>query len=64
MISNIGDLNQMNSGVYCVPACLSDEGLGINGDRMQRRPNCGAPNLSGTARSYLERLGANVMDWV
>ena len=62
MISNIGDLNQMNSGVYCVPACLSDEGLGINGDRMQRRPNCGAPNLSGTARSYLERLGANVMD--
>ena len=26
--SNIGDLNQMNSGVYCVPAFLDDAGLG------------------------------------
>ena len=47
-ISHIGDLNQMNSGVYCVPVWLSSSGL-------QRRPN-----LSGAAQSYLERLGASV----
>ena len=47
-ISHIGDLNQMNSGVYCVPGWLSSSGL-------QRRPN-----LSGAAQSYLERLGASV----
>ena len=47
-ISHIGDLNQMNSGVYCVPVWLSRSGL-------QRRPN-----LSGAAQSYLERLGASV----
>ena len=47
-ISHIGDLNQMNSGVYCVPVWLSSRVL-------QRRPN-----LSGAAQSYLERLGASV----
>ena len=57
VISSIGDLNQMNSGVYCVPAYLSDNGLGTDGNRVQRRPN-----LSSTVRSYLERLGANAMD--
>ena len=57
MISNLGDLNQMNSGVYCVPAFLVDDGLGTDGNRTRRRPN-----LSNPARSYLERLGANVMD--
>ena len=57
VIANIGDLNQMNSGVYCVPALLDDNGLQSAADRRQRRPN-----LSHTAQSYLERLSANVAD--
>ena len=56
MISDIGDLNQMNSGVYCVPTFLIEHGLGIT---VTGRAH---PNLSNPARSYLERLGANVMD--
>ena len=57
VISNIGDLNQMNSGVYCVPLWLGEDGLGLNGDGTQRRPN-----LSNAAQSYLERLGADLKD--
>ena len=57
VISNIGDLNQMNSGVYCVPLWLGEDGLVLNGDGMQRRLN-----LSGVAQSYLECLGANAQD--
>ena len=56
-IRNIGDLNQMNSGVYCVPIFLGDDGLRIGDDLRARRPN-----LSGTAQTYLEGIGANVMD--
>ena len=33
VISDIGDLNQMNSGVYCVPMYFRDEGLGGRSDR-------------------------------
>ncbi len=58
--SNIGDLNQMNSGVYCVPAFLEDAGLESTNDRKLHHH----PNLSGIARSYLERIDANVMDLV
>ena len=57
VISNIGDLNQMNSGVYCVPAWLNDNDFGIGGSGIQRRPN-----LSSAAQSYLKRLGASVED--
>ena len=57
VISNIGDLNQMNSGVYCVPVYLGDDGLGTGAGRRQCRPN-----LSGTAQAYIKRLDANVMD--
>ena len=57
VISSIGDLNQMNSGVYCVPAWLREDSLGIGVDGIQRRSN-----LSGTAQRYLERLGAGVED--
>ena len=57
VISNIGDLNQMNSGVYCVPAWLNDNDFGICGSGIQRRPN-----LSSAAQSYLKRLGASVED--
>ena len=58
-ISNLGDLNQMNSGVYCVPALLSDDGLQVAEDQKQHRPN-----LSRTAQSYLERLDADALDLV
>ena len=57
VISNIGDLNQMNSGVYCVPVHLGDDGLGTGACRRQCRPN-----LSGTAQAYIKRLDASVMD--
>ena len=57
VISNIGDLNQMNSGVYCIPLWIGEDGLVLNGDGMQRRLN-----LSEVAQSYLKRLGANVQD--
>ena len=57
VISDIGDLNQMNSGVYCVPIWLGDDGFGTAGIGAQSRPN-----LSGAAQSYLERLGANEKD--
>ena len=57
IISNTGDLNQMNSGVYCVPLWLGEDGFVLNGNGMQHRPN-----LSGVAQSYLERLVASVED--
>ena len=57
VISNIGDLNQMNSGIYCVPTYLRDDGLGIDMTSAQRRPN-----LSPAAQRYLERLNATVED--
>ena len=56
VISNIGDLNQMNSGVYCVPAWLADEGLGFNNPAQRY------PNVSEAAQRYLSRLGAGVED--
>ena len=57
VISSIGDLNQMNSGVYCVPMWLSDDGLGANNKEASRRPN-----LSGAAQRYLGSMGAGVED--
>ena len=59
VISHIGDINQMNSGVYCVPVRLKDDGIEIGGSGTgtQRRPN-----LSNAAQSYLERLGADLQD--
>ena len=57
VISDLGDLNQMNSGVYCVPAWLRDAGLGVSESGVQRRPN-----LSFSAQRYLERLEMGVED--
>ena len=57
VISNIGDLNQMNSGIYCVPTYLREDGLGIDMTGAQRHPN-----LSPAAQRYLERLNATVED--
>ena len=56
MISDIGDLNQMNSGVYCVPAWLRNDDLGNAGN------SAGRPNLSGAAQRYLEHLDLGVED--
>ena len=50
-------MNQMNSGVYCVPAWLGDDGLGWNNKGASRRPN-----VSGAAQRYLSRLGAGAED--
>ena len=58
-ISHIGDLNQMNSSVYCVPAFHVDDGLMTADNSRQRRPN-----LSGTAQAYLKRLDASVVDLI
>ena len=58
-ISCIGDLNQMNSGVYCVPAFLAAGRLEAADDQQWRHPN-----LSGAAHSYLERLDGEVLDLV
>ena len=56
-ISDIGDLNQMNSGVYCVPALLRNQGLGVGPGVLQTRPN-----LSRAAQGYLDGLGMDVDD--
>ena len=46
-----------NGRSHFFPAYLRDEGLGVEGDGIQRRPN-----LSGAAQHYLERIGADVED--
>ncbi len=56
-IRHLGDLNQMNSGVYCVPGLLSDNGLGATSDRQRHRLN-----LSRAARSYVEQLDGRALD--
>ncbi len=55
--SNLGDLNQMNSSVYCVPTYLREDGLEPSEDSLRRRPN-----LSSAARRYLDALGMGVDD--
>ena len=57
LISDIGDLNQMNSGVYCIPALLREEGLGINEGELKSHPN-----LSVAAQTYLDVLGKSETD--
>ena len=59
VIRNLGDLNQMNSGIYCVPALLRERGLRAQDDQSQFREN-----LSDAARPYLEVLHADAMDLV
>ena len=57
VISNIGDLNLMNSGVYCVPAWLREDAHGEDVGSVKR-----SPNLEGKAEKYLRGLGASVED--
>ena len=58
-IRHLGDLNQMNSSAYCVPALLGGDGLEAALEQQATRPN-----LSGTAQTYLERLDADALDLV
>ena len=57
LTSVVADLNHMDGGTSYIPSYLRDDGMGIEGDGIQRRPN-----LSGAAQHYLERIGANVED--
>ena len=57
VISHLGDLNQMNSGVYCIPIWLSNHELEIETGELPYRPN-----LSRGAQSYLDELGASIED--
>ncbi len=55
LIKEIGDLNQMNSGVYCVPVWLDADELDMaNGGHR--------PNLSEAAQGYLKRVGGSIED--
>ena len=53
----MASLHLIEWGANMFPAWLRDEGLGLGGDGLQRRPN-----LSQTAQGYLERLGLGVAD--
>ena len=55
--SILADLNHMDGGTSYIPLHLRDEGLGVKVDEIQCRPN-----LSPTAETYLERIGADVED--
>ena len=58
LIRELGDLNEMNSGIYCVPAWLHDDGFDMSDHNgTQRRPN-----LSASAAKYLKNLSSGVED--
>ncbi len=52
VILDIGCLDLMDRNATCIPAWLRDEGLALDGDGEQRRPN-----LSAAAQRYIGRLG-------
>ena len=61
VISKLGDLNQMNSGVHCFSAWLRDEQAEgqqplLDGGELRR------PNLSVPVQRYLDHLGLGVED--
>ena len=56
VISHIGCLDLMDRGATCISAWIHEDRLGTDGSNARRA------NLSGTARRYLERLGASVED--
>ena len=51
VIEDIGDLNQMNSGIYCIPAYVRADVLTKDDDEPRRQPN-----LSAVAQQYVKRL--------
>ena len=54
---HLGSLHMIERTALWFPAYLLDDGLGIGGNGIQRRPN-----LSGAAQRYLHHLGASVED--
>ena len=54
---DIASYHLIERGALWFPAWLRDEGLGLGGDGLQRRPN-----LSTAAQRYLDRLGLGVED--
>ena len=54
---HIGARHLIERGTNMFPAYLHDDGFGIGGNEIQRRPN-----LSSAAQRYLHRLGADVED--
>ena len=54
---HIASYHMIERGALWFPAYLRDDGFGIGGYEIQRRPN-----LSGAAQRYLHRLGADVED--
>ena len=54
---HLGNWKLGNWGIHFFPAYLRDDGLSIQENGIQRRPN-----LSGAAQHYLERIGADVED--
>ena len=58
LIRELGDLNEMNSGIYCVPAWLHDDGFDMSGHHGTRR----RPNLSASAEKYLENTSSDIED--
>ena len=57
VISNIGCLDLMDRGATCFPVWLRDEGLRLDSEGLQHRPN-----LSPAAQRYVEQLGLGVED--
>ena len=57
LIHNLGNWKLGNWGIHLFPLWLRDDGLGLDGDGLQRRPN-----LSDAAQHYLTRVGASVED--
>ena len=55
--SHLASLHLIEWGANMFPAWLRDAGLGSDGDAMARRPN-----LTATARRYLDHLGLGVED--
>ncbi len=58
LIRELGDLNQMNSGIYCIPAWLHDDGF----EASEHQGTLRRPNLSFDAQDYLEKLGSDIED--
>ena len=61
VISKLGDLNQMNSGVHCFSAWLRDE-QAQGQQPLLDSVNQQRPNLSAAAQRYLDQLGLTVED--
>ena len=55
LISHIGDLNQMNSGVYCTPAWLHDDHLKLGGDQTRCNGPTYRPSPNAILNAWAER---------